>query len=91
AMGVIYAWGVFSLPLESYLAVSRAELSSVPTAALISFTAGMVAHDRLLRILGRVRLSILAFALTGAGHLLFAAVPAYWALIAGYGLVFGLG
>ncbi|MBN9235702.1 hypothetical protein QV13_06840 [Mesorhizobium hungaricum] len=91
AMGTIYAWGVFMLPLETYLAVSRAELSIVPTVALIGFTMGMVLHDRLLRFLGRVKHSVFAFALTGGGFLLFAALPGYWSLLVGYGALFGLG
>lgn len=91
AMGAIYAWGVFLLPLESYLSISRAELSTCPTVALIFFTAGMVLHDRLLRTLGRRRFCVLAFALAGGGHLLFAAIPGYWSLLVGYGALFGFG
>ncbi|KQU92817.1 hypothetical protein ASD12_26125 [Mesorhizobium sp. Root102] len=91
AMGAIYAWGVFLLPLENYLSISRGELSTCPTVALIFFTAGMVLHDRLLRTLGRRRFCVLAFALAGGGHLLFAAIPAYWSLLVGYGGLFGFG
>lgn len=91
AMGAIYAWGVFLLPLESYLSISRGELSACPTVALIFFTAGMVLHDRPLRTLGRRRFCVLAFALAGGGHLLFAAVPGYWPLLVGYGGLFGFG
>lgn len=91
AMGAIYAWGAFLLPLEKYLEVSRTELSVVPTVALISFTAGMVLHDWLRRTLGGSYLFALVFALTGGGHLFFAWLPGYWSLLLGYGGFFGLG
>lgn len=91
AMGAIYAWGVFLLPLENHLSISRGELSACPTVALIFFTVGMVLHDRLLLALGRRSFCVLAFALAGGGHLLFAAMPAYWSLLVGYGGLFGFG
>lgn len=91
AMGAIYAWGVFLLPLQGYLEISRAQLSSVPTVALICFTAGMVWHDRLLQALGGMNLSVVAFALAGGGFFLFAAMPCYWSLLVGYGGLFGVG
>jgi len=91
AMGVIYVWGLFLLPLESGLGLARSDLSLVPSLALVSFTAGMVVHAGLLRQMGAIRFALLAFALAGGGHLLFGLMPGYATLLVGYGVLFGVG
>ena len=90
-MGIIYIWGVFLLPLEKFLAVPRSQLSIIPSIALVCFTVGMVIHDHVIHRLGYLRASLVAFGLAGAGHLVFAAWWSYWALMVGYGVLFGLG
>ena len=91
SMGIIYVWGLFLLPLEEYLAISRDTLSVVPALALASFTVGMMLHDWVLRRIGDAGLGIVAFVLAGGGHLGFAAAHSYPSLVVGYGLAFGLG
>lgn len=91
AMGIIYVWGLFLLPLETTLGLTRSDLSFVPSAALVSFTAGMVVHSGLLRWMGTVRFAIFAFALAAGGHLFFGLSPSYTTLLIGYGIFFGLG
>jgi len=91
AMGVIYVWGLFLLPLETFLARPRADLSLVASLALVAFTVGMVIHDRVLKRLGLAKFAALAFAFAACGHLLFAAFPTYPGLALGYGVLFGIG
>jgi MFS family permease len=91
AMGVIYVWSIFLLPLEAELQVERAALSLIPALALVGFTIGMVVHDQLLRYFGKIGFAILAFGLAAGGHMLYAQVPSYWGLLIGYGICFGFG
>lgn len=90
-MGIIYVWGLFLLPLEKNLGLTRSDLSFVPSTALVSFTAGMVVHSHLLRRMGAFRFAICAFLLAGGGHLFFGLSPSYSTLLIGYGVLFGLG
>lgn len=91
AMGVLYVWSLFLLPMEAFLQSSRAELSLVPTLALVTFTLGMFVHDALLRRLGFRLFAVLAFGLAGGGHLVFALSGNLVGLVLGYGLAFGFG
>lgn len=91
AMGVLYVWSLFLMPIEAALAQPRSVLSLVPTLALVSFTLGMFLHDRLLRWLGFRAFALLAFGLAGAGHLVFALSGSLAGLMLGYGIIFGFG
>ena len=90
AMGLIYVWSLFLLPLEAALGTSRGTLSLVASLALAAFTIGMVIHAGLLSRLGATPYATLVFLLVGGGHLLFGLAPTYATLLAGYGLAFGL-
>lgn len=91
AMGVLYVWSLFLLPMEEALRVSRSVLSFAPTIALVSFTLGMYLHDRILRAVGFRGFAFLAFGAAGIGHLLFAFIGGLAALLIGYGVIFGFG
>lgn len=91
AMGIIYVWSLFLLPMEAFLSVSRSTLSWVPACSLVCFTLGMVVHDRLLRTLSFKGFALIAFGLAGGGHLLFALGANLAALLIGYGALFGFG
>lgn len=91
AMGVLYIWSLFLLPLEEALGVSRAALSLAPAIALSLFTLGMVIHHSLLHRFGRVGFAVFSFALAGGGFLFAGAVFTYPALLIGYAVLFGLG
>ena len=91
AMGILYVWSLFLLPMESALAQPRSVLSLVPTLALVSFTLAMFLYDRILRRLGFRAFAMLAFGLAAGGHLVFAVFGGLAGLLLGYGLVFGLG
>jgi MFS transporter, OFA family, oxalate/formate antiporter len=91
AMGLLYIWSLFLLPLESSLSVERSTLSIAPALALVTFTCGMAVHDRLLRALSLRAFALVSFALCGGGHILFGLFPSIWTLLIGYGLGFGFG
>ncbi len=90
-MGLLYVWSLFLLPLEAVLGAPRSALSLIPALALVTFTLGMMVHDRLLAALRFRAFSLLAFGFAGGGHLLFAFDGGYAALLTGYGMLFGLG
>src|ERR1700674_1120495 len=71
AMGLLYIWSLFLLPLESSLSVERSTLSIAPALALVTFTCGMAVHDRLLLALSLRAFVLVSFALCGGGHILF--------------------
>lgn len=73
------------------LGAPRSALSLIPALALVTFTLGMMVHDRLLAALRFRAFSLLAFGFAGGGHLLFAFDGGYAALLTGYGMLFGLG
>lgn len=91
AMGVLYVWSLFALPIERMLDVDRSWLSVVSSVSLVSFTLGMVVHGRLLRWFSPRVFALIAFGLASIGHLLFALAANGWMLVVGYGLMFGLG
>lgn len=91
AMGVLYVWGLFLLPLETSLNVSRSSLSLAPAVALVSFTIGMMMHSWLLQRCPLPVYILIAFALCGGGHALFWVGGSLVALITGYGVLFGSG
>lgn len=91
AMGILYVWSLFLLPMETFLDVSRSTLSLVPAFSLVFFTLGMVVHARLLRRLTFRPFALLSFFLAGGGYLLFAWGTSYATLLLGYGVLFGFG
>ncbi|MFD0986257.1 hypothetical protein [Methyloligella solikamskensis] len=91
AMGVLYVWSLFMLPLEQALGISRGALSVGPAVALGMFTLGMVVHHALLRRINWIGFAIFTFALAGGGFLLTGAIFSYPALLVGYAILFGFG
>ncbi|SIQ61434.1 Predicted arabinose efflux permease, MFS family [Paracoccus thiocyanatus] len=91
AMGILYVWSLFLLPIEAALEVPRATLSLAPAFALVAFTVGMALHGRILRRLDFRAYALLAFGLASGGHLLFAWGQGLGTLLLGYGVLFGLG
>jgi hypothetical protein len=90
AMGLLYLWSLFLLPLEAKLGVDRSTLSVASALALVTFTCGMAAHDRLLKGIPARSFALLAFMLAGGGHLLFSLLPNRWSLAVGYGVFLAL-
>lgn len=88
-LGVLYAWSLFLIPLESLLANTRAEISVAPSVALLCVTIGVLCHDHLLRILPLTLLAPTVLVLAGLGYFIFWLAPSYQTLVIGYGLMFG--
>jgi MFS transporter, OFA family, oxalate/formate antiporter len=92
AMGVLYVWSLFILPLETKLGVDRSILSVAPALALVAFTCGMALQDFLMRGLFFLRyFALMTFLVAGGGHIVFCLFPSVWALFVGYGICFGFG
>ncbi len=90
-LGVLYTWSLFILPLERDLGLSRSLISLAASIALAFFTLGMVVNEPVRRALGQ-RGTLAAFtALAAGGHALYVIWPSYWALVLGYGVLFGTG
>lgn len=89
SFGLLYGWSLFVAPLETFLGVTRTQLSVIPSLALVAFTAGLFTHQWFTT---RARLKPLYGSLILAaviGHVAFAIYPTYPVLILGYACLFG--
>lgn len=91
ALGSLYAWSIFLVPLEAAYGVSRAELSGVFSVAVVCFTLGMTFAPAAYRLARTPALIALAAAACALGLWLAAAAPSVVVLGLGYGVLFGLG
>jgi MFS family permease len=91
AVGSLYAWSLFYAPIEGALGIGRAWLAGTFSAATIVFAIGMVATPWLVRGVGAPRLALLAGALSAAGMALPGLVREVWAIVLGYGALYGAG
>ena len=89
ALGTFHAWSVFVLPLQEELDTSRSTVSAVYAVATAVFAASMLLEPAVHRRVSAVALATSSALLAAAG-LALAALPATWALFAGYGGLFGL-
>lgn len=89
AFGALYAWSVFVPGLEIEVGVTRAEISTVFSIAVVTFTAGNLIAAALF---GRLPVPLLpaAGAVLAVAGLFHAATGDYTALLIGYGGMFGL-
>ena len=91
ALGSLYAWSVFVLPLEQEFGWSRSQTSWVYTVAIVSFALTFVLAGRLQDLKGT---KICAFAgglLVSAGFLLSSRTTTLVSLYVFFGLVVGIG
>ncbi len=89
--GSLYGWSVLIVPLEQSLELSRGAVSAVYSVALLGFTIGMFVADSVFRL---ARLPVVALGVCGAmgvGVGLAGFIESYAALMAGYGVLFGIG
>lgn len=91
AFGSLYAFAVLLTPLEAQLGVSRADVSLVNSAAIVSVTVGVFLCPLALRRMTPARLSLAVGAGAAAGLAIAATGWGYMALFLGYGVIFGLG
>lgn len=89
--GTIYAFSVFLGPMEALLGVSRAQLSFVFGLATVTLTVGMNLAPKLYRVVRPSWLVLACGACSAAGLALTAGADGLAQLVAGYGVLYGLG
>lgn len=89
ALGAFHAWSVLVEPLQTELDLSRSTVSAVYSVATAVFAGSMLLEPVLHRRLPTVAVAA-GSALLAAGGLALAALPAPWALFAGYGGLFAV-
>src|SRR5688572_30820157 len=89
ALGVFHAWSVLVEPLQDELGLSRSAVSAVYALATVVFAASMLAEPAAHRRAGAVVVAT-GSALLAAAGLALSALPAAWAVFAGYGVLFAL-
>ena len=88
-LGSVHAFSVFIVPLENLLQLPRSEISLIYSLALVALTIAVLLGYRVYHRLAPGSLVLLTCLLAAAGIALAALVPAWWALCAGYSLLFG--
>lgn len=91
ALGSLYAWSVFVLPLEQEFGWSRAETSWTFTIAVVTFAASFILAGRIQDMRGPRICAAIGGVLVGAGFVLSSFTTSLWQLYVMFGLVVGLG
>jgi MFS transporter, OFA family, oxalate/formate antiporter len=91
ALGSLYAWSVFVLPLEHEFGWRRAQTSWVFTIAIVCFALSFVAAGRLQDVKGPRIPAIIGGVLVGAGFLLASRTESLAALYLAFGVIVGIG
>lgn len=89
--GTIYAFSVFLRPMEQQLGVSRTEMSVVFGCATVALAVGMNLLPMLARRFDGSVLIAAAGAIGALGIMIVSQAQGFWLLLAGYGILFGLG
>lgn len=91
ALGSLYAWSVFVLPLEQEFGWSRAETSWVFTIAIVAFAISFVVAGRIQDRRGPRVAATIGAVLVGTGFLASSQISSLPGLYVAFGLVVGLG
>jgi len=91
ALGSLYAWSVFVLPLEKEFSWNRSQTSWVYTVAIVSFALTFVAAGRLQDLKGPRICAFIGGVLVSAGFLLASQTSSLLALYSFFGLIVGIG
>jgi len=91
ALGALYAWSVFVLPLEQEFGWSRAETSWTFTIAVLTFAASFIWAGRIQDVRGPRICAAIGGVLVGVGFVLSSFTTSLWQLYVMFGLVVGLG
>jgi len=91
ALGSLYAWSVFVLPLEKEFGWTRAQTSWVFTIAIVCFALSFVAAGRLQDIRGPRLPAAIGGALVGGGFLLASRTSSLASLYIAFGVIVGIG
>lgn len=91
ALGTLYAWSVFVLPLERELGWNRAETSWTFTIAVVVFAASFILAGRIQDLRGPRICAAIGGTLVGLGFILSSFTTSLWYLYVMFGVVVGLG
>ena len=91
ALGSLYAWSVFVLPLEKEFGWRRAETSWVFTIAIVTFASTFVLAGRIQDARGPRPCAFLGAVLVSLGFVLASLSTSLWFLYLGFGVVVGAG
>ena len=91
ALGSLYAWSVFVLPLEQEFGWSRAETSWTFTIAIVTFAASFILAGRIQDMRGPRICASIGGTLVGLGFVLASFTTSLWQLYVMFGVVVGLG
>jgi OFA family oxalate/formate antiporter-like MFS transporter len=89
--GTLYAFSVFLKPMEALIGVGRAQMSFVFALATITLTLGMVLAPAIYRRLPPPLIALSCGACSAVGLFIAATARSFAELVAGYGVLFGIG
>ena len=90
-LGMIYAWSVFTLPLEQQFGWSRAQTSLTFSISIITLSLGMIFGGRIIEKLGVKIVTASGAVLVALGFFLASTAQSLTMLYASYGVLVGLG
>jgi MFS family permease len=89
--GTLYAFSVFLKPMEALIGVGRAQMSFVFALATITLTLGMVLAPSIYRRFPPPLIALCCGACSAVGLFIAATARSFTELVAGYGVLFGIG
>jgi MFS family permease len=89
--GTLYAFSIFLKPIEALIGVGRAQMSFVFALATITLTLGMVLAPSIYRRFSPPLIALSCGACSAAGLFIAATAQGFAELVAGYGVLFGIG
>jgi MFS family permease len=89
--GTLYAFSIFLKPIEALIGVGRAQMSFVFALATVTLTLGMVLAPSIYRRFSPPLIALACGACSAAGLFIAATAQSFAELVAGYGVLFGIG
>ncbi len=89
AVGSLYGWSLFYVPIETELGIGRTWLSGTFSTATVVFAVFMAATPWFVRGVPAPRLALLSGTLAAAGMALPGLVREVWSIVLGYGAIYG--
>mgnify|MGYP000542529849 CR=1 FL=1 len=90
-LGMIYAWSIFTLPLENEFGWTRAQTSLTFSISIITLSIGMIFGGRIIEKKGVKAVSVAGALMVAAGFFLASATRSLMMLYISYGVFVGLG
>ena len=90
-LGMIYAWSIFTLPLENAFGWTRAQTSLTFSISIITLSVGMIFGGRIIEKKGVRSVSVAGALMVAAGFFLASTTTTLMMLYLSYGVLVGLG